>query len=342
MRRRVALGLLIGAVLGGAASAQPVLDGRDIPNEFCQVFLRASQTNYTGFGDNYSELDQVFAYFDRATLYVGITGNLEGNGNNYHIYIDSAPGGPNPFNLTTGCINCSVQGMSGVVFDEDFAPEWALGISHYQDVVYVDLHDLVNNVSTYLGSNPMNSGEGDLDIDPDFKVAFDNTNTQGITSDPFNLGDPSTATTGAEVAIPLGRINYTGGRIRILVLLTGGADLTNVCSDGVTPLGTYMSNQSLPALNIGNPSQQFDNIAWSHCPNWGSSPFNFGTDAPGIQYTEVLPSAEITGDGVINDADLSQLLLDFGTNQSRSDIDGDGIVADSDLGLLLLQFGCAF
>lgn len=51
---------------------------------------------------------------------------------------------------------------------------------------------------------------------------------------------------------------------------------------------------------------------------------------------------EVAGDCCINDADLSQVLLDFGTNNDRSDTNGDGIVDDTDLSTVLRNFGmCA-
>lgn len=52
-----------------------------------------------------------------------------------------------------------------------------------------------------------------------------------------------------------------------------------------------------------------------------------------------VPTGDLNGDGCVNDSDLTQLLLDYGTNTPRSDIDGDGIVADSDLTALLLNYG---
>jgi hypothetical protein len=224
------------ALVCAAALAQPIIDGRNIPAEFGTPL--ASQTNYTGFGDRVdpnqawgSELDQLFVRCQGGVLYIGVTGNLEGNGNAFHFYIDTGRNPNNTFTLTTGCINCSVQGMSGVVFDHN--PDWALGVNRYDDGqgndnIYVDLHDLVDNVSTYLGAAPTNTGNGTLsggDNTAGVRAALDNSNLAGITSDPNNLGDPATATTGMEVAIPLSALNYSGGRIRILVVLTGGADL---------------------------------------------------------------------------------------------------------------------
>ncbi|GBC94111.1 hypothetical protein HRbin15_02619 [bacterium HR15] len=345
--------ILMGLALACAvAMAQPTIDGRNIPSEFGTAL--ASQTNYTGFGDHTggvtwgSELDQLFVRCEGGVLYIGVTGNLEGNGNAFHFYIDTGRNPNNTFTLTTGCINCSVQGMSGVVFDHQ--PDWVLGVNRYDDGqgndnIYVDLHDLVSNVSTYLGSAPTGTGDGTLtggDNTVGVRAALDNSNEGGITSDPNNLGDPSTVTTGMEVAIPLSALGNPSGRIRILVVLTGGADLGDPCH------GTYMSNQTLPALNIGDPSQQFPNVAWVRCPDppFDSFPFSFQVSAPGVQYVEIDPcptgpEGDVNGDGCVDDADLLMVLFAFGCSSGcgAEDVNGDGTVDDADLLIVLFNFG---
>ncbi|MCB9847649.1 MAG: S8 family serine peptidase [Phycisphaeraceae bacterium] len=49
--------------------------------------------------------------------------------------------------------------------------------------------------------------------------------------------------------------------------------------------------------------------------------------------------ADLTGDGVVNTADLGGLLGVFGTNDPYGDINGDGVTDTSDLGLLIAEFG---
>src|SRR5439155_20416233 len=54
----------------------------------------ATQNNPTGFGDNFSELNQALAnYTPGGNLELALTGNLEGNGNGLVIFIDSKAGG---------------------------------------------------------------------------------------------------------------------------------------------------------------------------------------------------------------------------------------------------------
>ncbi len=352
MRGSMLISLMVLAV--AVATAQPTIDGRNIPSEFGTPL--ASQTNYTGFGDRLathtwgSELNQLFVRCINGVLYIGVTGNLEGNGNAYHFYIDTGRSTSNTFNLTTGCINCSVQGMSGVIFEH--RPDYVIGVNRYDDGqgndnIYIDLHDLVNNQSTYIGAVAVDSGNSipsGGDNSAGLRVAFDSTNVLGVTSDPNNIGDPSTATTGMELAIPLSALGNPQGEIKILVLLTGGADLGDPCH------GTYMSNQSLPALNVGNPAQQFPNPAWARCPNppFDMFPFDFSNEAyvPGQQYVTVQPCpagppGDIDGNGCVDDSDLLRVLFAFGGTGSGlpEDINNDGTVDDADLLVVLFNFG---
>jgi hypothetical protein len=342
--------MVLSGLLAIAALAHAQVDGRNIPSKYGAPL--ASQTNYTGFGDRVdpnqtwgSELNQLFAKCVNGVLYIAVTGNLEGNGNSIHLYIDTGRSQSNTFNLTTGCINCSVQGMSGVLFDHN--PDYVLGVNRFDDGqgndnIYVDLHDVVNNQSTYLGASATNSGNGTLsggDNAAGVQAALDNSNLQGVTSDRNDIGNPATATTGLEVAIPLSALGNPQGEIRILAVLTGGADLGDACR------GTYLSNQSLPAMNIGDTSQQFPNAAWARCPDppFDSFPFSF-VDLAGDHYVSVQPcptgpEGDVNGDGCVDDADLLIVLFNFGNAGGQGDVNRDNIVDDADLLIVLFNFG---
>jgi hypothetical protein len=155
-------------------------------------------------------------------------------------------------------------------------------------------------------------------------------------SDQNNIGNPATATTGLEVAIPLSVLGNPQGEIKILAVLTGGADLGDPCR------GTYLSNQSLPAMNIGDTSQQFPNAAWSRCPDppFDSFPFSFVALA-GTHYVSVqpCPAGDVNGDGCVDDADLLIVLFNFGNAGGQGDVNNDNIVDDADLLIVLFNFG---
>jgi hypothetical protein len=50
-------------------------------------------------------------------------------------------------------------------------------------------------------------------------------------------------------------------------------------------------------------------------------------------------AGDVNGDDVIDDADLLQVLFDFGTSSSTADVNGDGVVDDADLLVVLFNFG---
>lgn len=56
-------------------------------------------------------------------------------------------------------------------------------------------------------------------------------------------------------------------------------------------------------------------------------------------YSVRIVTADLTGDGCVNDRDLLRLLLNFGSNLQSFDINCDGVVSDADLIILLSSFG---
>ncbi|MCS7208279.1 MAG: hypothetical protein NZ874_01780 [Fimbriimonadales bacterium] len=52
-----------------------------------------------------------------------------------------------------------------------------------------------------------------------------------------------------------------------------------------------------------------------------------------------LTNGDVNGDNVVNDADLLQVLLNFGGSNAASDLNGDSFVNDADLLIVLLNFG---
>jgi hypothetical protein len=61
----------------------------------------------------------------------------------------------------------------------------------------------------------------------------------------------------------------------------------------------------------------------------------------GFAYLELTldRAGDVNGDDVIDDADLLQVLFDFGTSSSTADVNGDGVVDDADLLVVLFNFG---
>ncbi|MDM7461681.1 MAG: hypothetical protein P3X24_008565, partial [bacterium] len=65
--------------------------------------------------------------------------------------------------------------------------------------------------------------------------------------------------------------------------------------------------------------------------------FNMDWEAYGGGFTGVF--GNVNGDGVVDDADLLQVLFNFGSDDAASDANGDGVVDDADLLLVLFNFG---
>jgi hypothetical protein len=134
-----------------AAWAGPIIDGQNIPDEFGAGALLATQRFQTGFGDHQddnqwgggSELDQLFVTNDDAYLYVGLTGNLENNGNCIAVFIDVDEGATGANMLYTKVFGIPIDdlprylagdegggpGLDNIEFDVGFAPNYVLGWS---------------------------------------------------------------------------------------------------------------------------------------------------------------------------------------------------------------------
>ena len=62
---------------------------------------------------------------------------------------------------------------------------------------------------------------------------------------------------------------------------------------------------------------------------------------PGARAFSASVQGDLTGDGVVDTADLGGLIGSFGGPGPFGDINGDGIVDTADLGLLIAAFGDA-
>ncbi len=251
---------LKGTIKARSLPESPInIDGLAIPGDFAGL-LRSTQVNPTGFGDNTgeatgSELDAM--YVARGTtptggdgLLIGITGNLETNGNAYVIFLDTTQlwGAPTVVNALAG--PSALTGLNGTTLEPGLAATYAITVNNDGGTTYVNLTDLTTGEDTYLGCSPVDSGIGTLSggVNPNgAQACFNNTNHAGVTDNPSDIGDPATATTGLELFIPFAdlgidpAVNYT---VSAMAILCKG--------DGVE--GSYVSNQTLPGLGGGYDS----------------------------------------------------------------------------------------
>lgn len=272
------------AIASLALAGTPTLDGTIGAGEWPAAV--ATQDTNTGFGNNQNELNQMFVDGDATNLYIGLTGNLQGGGfdNAMIIWIDTTPGnnpaletissdpmaGPCP-----GLVPTLLRAYSGTVMDPGFDPDYAMVISNGRfpgqseaiEVLAVSLSKIDNaplmagdtvNVGIAIGEvdgviSPITSGTSGV------QIAFDNSNTAGVgewftpggetPADTFD--DPTTATTGFEIAIPKSLLGISGSQSVSLfpfVSNTGADGGGSFCGNG-----GFAANQGLPGVaGFGN------------------------------------------------------------------------------------------
>lgn len=305
------MALLVVAALAYSPAAAAV-DGLDVLTDFCPqgtegcTALLELQNNYTGFGDHKpgtgnfvpgSELNQLFVRKAQDALAIGITGNLETNGNAWVIFLDTKDGGENTLDSNAG--PGALTGMEGNSFDEGFEADYAIVINTAGNV-YVDVVDLQSDSSRYLGYVPLDApgvlaGDG-ADNPNGSSIGFDNTNNAGVIGAPppdktaqQHMADAATALTGVEMLLSLQDIGTTSESLqeaKIMVILTGSSG--------------YLSNQTLPGLGTG--SQQW---------NLGDAEVDFGNEEtfPGDQFATV----SLTSTATVEPPDGRDIPIQAGT-----------------------------
>jgi hypothetical protein len=192
---------IVGISAWFAQAAAPTVDGMDIAAKYGAPALLAVQANRTGFGKSElrfegtgSEMNQMWVGQDGTNLRIGITGNLQTNGNAFIVLIDvdsiatgqnplqtELCGGP-PFALqglgaqldinTNGTPGVPADdfnertGMTGVTLDAGFAPDYGITIDLFEANEYVSLYKLLNtpNADVSPFDDPGTGGDDMLDV----------------------------------------------------------------------------------------------------------------------------------------------------------------------------------
>jgi hypothetical protein len=269
--RNVVLGAGAGVACGmlAASGALAAVDGTIAPGEYPTVL--GVQTTGTGFGNNESELNACFAGMGvGGVLRVGLTGNLQDNGNAFVVFLDTRPGGcvetvlPGGFGQTGSFGGQAVDDWGtdvdggpdvwptpggGSVLPAWFNPDLAIAFSRAGSTYYVNVIDMTaaNDttnpmVDRYFGSNEIteNLGASLLMANPlgpgsitsAFSPASNAAGVNGLGDVP---GDPLSATFGLEFEVSPEVLGLQGGQIRLMAFITNGG-------------GDYLSNQFLPPL----------------------------------------------------------------------------------------------
>lgn len=314
------------------------VDGRFINSDF-PGGARAVQANPTGFGDNLSELNALYAQPERDGLRIAFTGNLEPNFNGLCLFIDTDPGGPlGQQNLNFNGAPTPPQGpntLSGLTLASGFRPDMMYFINNGAGIMYADRFDMfTGGVSkTYLGRTTINSGQAQLEggSNPNgVRIAYDNDNRLGVTD--FNA-DPAAALAvdrGLEILLPWSELGFASpfpcGEVRVLGFV-------------MAPNG-FISNQSLPPMPGGTPNLGFDRggFASSALQNAGFEPVPFA-GAADIANSSNLQS---TPDGLVDLTDFSVYLTRWSAAASAADITADGAcdLTSPDGAITLSDFSC--
>lgn len=267
-------------------AAAIVVDGT---GESAYGAAKAFQEWGTGFGDNTagnanfangSELDTAYALIRNGILYVFLGGNLEPNGNQLELFIDSRAGGQNRL-LNTGVnvnnfFNMVDDGTgNGLRFGTGFEPDFWFGFNGSGGTWYCDFFEIGSSNGYYVGSTTAaSSGTLAGGVNPyGVRATINNVNTNGVGVVPCTACGGTahgchTATadvrTGVEFAIPLAALGNPTGPVKVFAFINA-------------PMHDFMSNQMLAApsacnpvptcpayiLNLGNPRTV--NIATIEC-----------------------------------------------------------------------------
>ncbi len=294
----------VALALTGSVSADVTIDGSVAGDNYGQPV--ALQTVQTGFGDNQSELNALYARVDDGQLYLALTGNLEANGNRIYLFFDTEAGGMNP-------VIRPASALDDLTFDAGFAPDYftvalsrrdAFDLGHF--VLDSDIRtgvdwfaDVFEGDETGAIETPMGEFFG-----VSFGVGFDNSNEAGVTGGEEVRGaaDPNAAAavqTGVELRIPLSAIGNPTGEVRMLAGLAGA-------------FGNFFSNQFLPGLQPPQENLGSDGLGNS-LATLGLLDFN---DFAGQQFLTIPIEPVLVGDfdgsGLVEQGDLDLVLQNWG------------------------------
>lgn len=235
--------------------------------------LKCLQDNYTQFGNSTtgtiitspsgSELDGAYAKIANNTLYLMITGNLEGapNSNRLEIFMDTKTGGQNVLTNTNNKPSDfeNPNKMAGIKFDAGFESDYWFTIgsfmsgANYKSFIYCAATD-GDSINGFI-DNPvpdiqLNSTGGPYNWTyQGGKIGWNNSNVAGVGGALGEVGgtfDPATVITGIELAIPLAYLGNPTGDIKVCAFINSAAH-------------DYVSNQVLcglggNAVNLQSPT----------------------------------------------------------------------------------------
>ncbi len=248
------------------------VDGLDIPVDVGAGSLVATQNNHTGFGDNISELDQLFARAEGGALKFGITGNLDFAGTAMMLFVDSIAGGQNVLDTASfGPPPGNLAAIDGMVLDAGFSPDVVVHVNAWRGTIYVDHYTLATDgggAKRFVGTGTVSDLDGIVTggSNPNgMTVALHNGNALGVTD--TNASAAATATGGFEGTLPFGDLLITDGieSVRMMaVLVRANGQVGNQFLPG---LGGGYDNLGMIPINLDAvPGEQFATFSLTAMP----------------------------------------------------------------------------
>jgi hypothetical protein len=260
--KRIMLMLALVALLSRPVASQIIVDGT---LDAAYGSAIAVQTVETGFGDNLSEWNAVYAKVCNNRLHILITGNIEANFNKLNIFFDTKPGGEGQlstlpeYDFNSGGTWIS-QNQGGMTFDSGFTADLHLYARTGGSTFEVDIIDRLGGGSAAvngntgsaayaggLASGTINPGTlangttvGNFLDEPLF-FAMNNSNVAGIGGNTGTAANQKAAlavTTGFEFSIDVSDLPLDSKNLRIAIM-QGNSN------------HNYVSNQTLAGLPVG-------------------------------------------------------------------------------------------
>lgn len=196
---------------------------------------------------NGSELNQMFVRNDGDHVYVGLTGNLEGNGNVVLIFLDTVEGqGSNVLATNVVGFPAELVNVNGDVLDTDLQADYAIVLRRPGGVASAQLVDLVNTspvsvmnltLQSSVGANvfAVDNSNG-VGVNSNFLDDTTDSNTNGI---PNQVENAATAVAGFVFSLARADIGAPSNGASIRLCAAVGSN------------SGFWSNQFLPGLGGG-------------------------------------------------------------------------------------------
>ncbi|GAB4405151.1 MAG: hypothetical protein OHK0039_05980 [Bacteroidia bacterium] len=267
MKKRLLLPALLSLLLPAALFAQPTVDG--IINDPSYVVIATYTGTNDGFGTS-NDLGALHLYSDGTDLYLGITGELENNGNQFAIFLDFSGYGGAPAGTALPVGSGYPGNLAGTILasELDFLLHANRGNGSTPNSLYIDAvrYGTTSILGTgYVGEVNLTGSSTYVSTGAALGTIFGGEGTANMTT-AFRGDFATTPDAGWEMRIPLAAFPGVDATmtLRVLVAVTSGSG--------------YWSNEFLPSTTLGGTADGSGNFGFA--PNLSSISFTTGNGLP--------------------------------------------------------------